>query len=122
MRQQSGHSAGWSHGGSYFSRSLLHPRSHRGALTAYLATIAIFYAVFAAVIAISQAKSPRAGLVTFRQTFVRRCQWWQIALLGRSMMSNGTASALTGFGFNPNGARGGSLALRSRAFKALAYP
>jgi hypothetical protein len=57
MRQQSGHSAGWSHGGSYFSRSLLHPRSHRGALTAYLATIAIFYAVFAAVIAISQAKS-----------------------------------------------------------------
>jgi hypothetical protein len=27
----------------------------------------------------------------------------------------------TGFGFNPNGARGGSLALRSRAFKALAY-
>ena len=83
MRQQSGHSAGWSNGGSYFSRSLLHPRSHRGALTAYLATIAIFYAVFAAVIAISQAKSPRAGLVTLRQTFVRRCQWGQIAPAGR---------------------------------------
>jgi hypothetical protein len=27
--------------------------------------------------------APREGLVTFRQRFVRRCQWWQIAPAGR---------------------------------------
>ena len=27
--------------------------------------------------------APPGGLVTSRQTFVRRCQWWQIAPAGR---------------------------------------
>jgi hypothetical protein len=38
--------------------------------------------------------APRAGLVTLRQTFVRRSHGVTIAAAGGSRMSNGTASAL----------------------------